>query len=217
MARLRATARALDQHPARTSLVSRISMHLFDGLARLQASPEFQSRESRKIMRGAARLHGIGTVLDAHSPSRAARDFLREMVLPAGWTKTEWEIAAQVVRYQRGPIPQQKHKSFSRLEETDQKAVCALAGVLRLARTLRKCGLGIPAGLRLEKSSDAFIVHVPGLVVSEDAVSRLASGKYLLETLLEKPLILRAAPPAPKVVELPRAQDQPPQNAIASD
>ena len=217
MARLRVTARALDPHPARTSLVSRISVHLFDGLARVQASPLFQSRDSRKIMRGAARLHGIGSALDAHAPSQAARDFLREMVLPAGWTKAEWEIAAQVVRYQRGPIPQQKHKSFSRLEEADQKVVCALAGVLRLARTLRKCGLASPVGLRLEKSPDAFIVHVPGLAASEEAATRLATGKYLLETLLQKPLILRAEPPVPKVVQLPLPQNEPPQSAIASD
>ncbi|HVM74937.1 MAG TPA: CHAD domain-containing protein [Candidatus Saccharimonadales bacterium] len=217
MARLRVTARALDEHPARTSLISRIAMHLFDGLARTQASPAFQSRDTRKIMRAAARLHGIGSALDAHAPSQAARDFLREMALPAGWTKTEWEIAAQAVRYQRGPIPQNKHKSFSRLDGADQKTVCALAGVLRLARTLRKCGLETAVGLRIEKSADAFVVHVPGLAVSEAAASRLATGKYLLETFLEKPLILRAEPPVPKLVELPKPQNEPPQSAVASD
>jgi hypothetical protein len=217
MARLRVTAKALDERAVRTSLVSRISMHVFDGLARLQASPTFQARGVRKIMRAAARLHGIGRALDRKSPSRAARDFLREMAVPAGWSELEWEIAANVVRYQRGPVPQNKHKSFARLAESDQKVVRALAGVLRLARALRKCGLQTPVGLRFEKSPEAFVIHVPGLLTSEEVASRLATGKYLLETFLEKPVILRAAPPVTKILQLPQKQDQPPQSAVASD
>jgi len=167
-------------------------------------------------MRAAARLHGIGRALDRKSPQQAARDFLREMVLPAGWTQAEWEITAQVVRYQRGPLPG-KQKSFTRLDENDQKAVCALAGILRLARTLRKCGVQSPAGLRFEKSPEAIVVDVPGLALSEEAASRLASGKYLLETFLGKPLILKAAPPVPKVVQLPRPLEETPPSAVASD
>jgi len=167
-------------------------------------------------MRASARLHGIGRALDRKSPGIAARDFLREMEIPAGWTAGEWEIVAQVTRFQRGPLPE-KQRSFARLSADDQKAVRAMAGILRLARALRKCGVENPLGLRSEKTPEAFIVHVPGLTLSEQVASRLASGKYLLETFLEKPLILRAAPPVPKIVQLPRQPEEPPQSAVASD
>lgn len=192
-------------------------MHLFDGFARVHAAPVFQASEMRKVMRAASRLHGIGQGLSSKSPERAARKFLRKMALPAGWTNAEWELMSLVIRYQRGPAPQPDHKSFARLVENDQKTVRALAGVLRLARTLRKCGAETGVGLRFEKSADALIVHVPGLMVSEEAATRLALGKYLLETSLEKPLILRPAPPVLKVVQLPRQENEPPQNAVASD
>jgi CHAD domain-containing protein len=217
MARLRVTARALDENAVRTSLVSQISMHIFDGLARLHATPLFQSRDIRKVMRAAARLHGIGRGLDSKSPERAARDFLCEMALPAGWTEGEWEIMTQTVRCQRGALPQKKRKSFARLSEGDQKAICALAGVLRLARALRKCGVDSAVRLRFESSAEAFVLHVPGLAISEQAASRLASGKYLLETFLERPLIVRSAPAIPKVVQIPVQADQLPQSAVASD
>jgi CHAD domain-containing protein len=217
MARLRVTARALDDRAARTSLVSRLSVHLFDGLARLHPAPLFQLREMRKTMRAAARLHGIGRTLDPDSPARAARDFVREMVLPAGWTTAEWEIVAQAVRYQRGPLPHSKQKSFARLAENDQKAVRALAGILRLSRALRKCGVENAVGLRFEKSPEAFVVHVPGLTDSQEVATRLASAKYLLETFLERPLILRAAPPVPQIVQLRQLQQQAPPSAVASD
>lgn len=217
MARLRVTARALDEDPSRTSLVSRLSLSLFDGLTRLHTSPLFHSRQLRKVMRAAVRLHGIGTGLDSDSPEKAARAFLRDLTLPAGWTEAEWDIMTAVVRYQRGPTPRPKHKFFARLPESDQRAVSALAGILRLARTLRKCGAESTMGFRVEQSLDAITVQVPGLSDSEQSASRLASGKYLLEAFLGTPLIIRAAPVATKIVQLPTLQALPPQSAAASD
>jgi len=59
-------------------------------------------------------------------------------------------------------------------------------------------------------------VHAPGLEDSEAAAARVAAGKHLLETVLERPLIVRAAPVETKVVELPRREETV-QAAAASD
>lgn len=217
MARIRATARALDANSRRTSQVARLALRLYDGLVRAQAAPMLQNKELRRLMRAAARLHGIGSSLDRKSPQKAARDFLREMVVPAGWTGAEWKLLACVVRYHRGAQPQQKHKTFGKLSQDEQKIVSTLAGILRLARALRKCGVESAVGMRVEKSLEAVTVHLPGLVESEATVARLAAGKYLLESTLEKPLILKSLPMPAKVVELPRAEEIPPASAAASD
>jgi CHAD domain-containing protein len=217
MARLRATARALDGNPRRTSQVSQLALRLYDGLTRVQAAPVFESRDTRKLIRAAARLHGIGASLDRKSPQKAARDYLRDMTVPAGWTEDEWTAMANIVRYHRGTLPGPKHKAFARLPEEQQKTVSALAGILRLARVLRKCGVESAVGLRMEKSVDAVLVQVPGLEESEVAAARVAAGKYLLESCLERPLILKAVPLAPKVVELPRREEPPQESAAASD
>jgi hypothetical protein len=71
--------------------------------------------------------------------------------------------------------------------------------------------------LRIEKSVDALIVHVPGLEESEPHAARLAAGKYLLENSLGHSLIVRAAQLAPKVVQLPLIKEPPPPTAAASD
>jgi CHAD domain-containing protein len=217
MARLRATARALDGNPRRTSQVSQLAMRLFDSLARVQATPAWQSKNARKLLRAAARLHGIGAGLDRESPQKAARDFLREMALPTGWTAQEWDLLANVVRYHRGALPDAKHRAFGRLSEEERKTVSSLAGILRLARVLRKCGVTSAVGLRTEKSVEALIVQIPGLRESEETAARLAAGKYLLESSLAKPLILKAAPPIPKVVELPKREEPPQESVAASD
>lgn len=217
MARLRATARALDTNPRRTSQVSQLALRLCDGLTRVQAAPVFESKDDRKLIRAAARLHGIGSGLDPKSPQKAARNYLRDMVVPPGWTMVEWEILVNVIRYHRGALPDKKHKAFARLTEQQQKTVSALAGILRLARALRKCGVSSAVGLRMEKSVDAVIVHIPGLEESVEAAARLAAGKYLLESCLRSPLLLKAAPAIPKVVELPHREEPPQESAAASD
>ncbi|HXY01181.1 MAG TPA: CHAD domain-containing protein [Candidatus Limnocylindrales bacterium] len=216
MARILATARALDGNTRRTSQVARLALRLFDGIVRLHATSAFDSKELRKLMRAAARLQGIGTGLEGKSPEKAARDYLQEMVVPAGWTDSEWKLLANIVRYHRGAQPQQKHKGFAKLTQDEQKTVCALAGILRLARALRKCGVVSTVGMRMEKSLEAIIVHIPGLVESEAAAARLAAGKYLLENSLERPLILKSAPALPKVVELRRAEEIPPASEAAT-
>ena len=215
-ARLRATARALEVNTRRATLVSRLALRLFDRMAKLQAEPVLASREYRKLMMAAARLHAIGAGLDANSPQKAARKYLKSMKLPPTWTETEWEIMAKVVRYHRGALPDVNYKSFARYSQEEQKMICTLAGVLRLARALSKCGVQTPIGLRVERSVDALIVHVPSLAESEENAARLAAGKYLLESSIGLPVIVKAAAMLPKVVELPKKEEFPPASA-ASD
>lgn len=217
LARLRVTARALEVKSKRTTTVSRLAVRLFDALSRAHAAQVFANKDLRKIMQGAATLHGIGAGLDAGSPHKAARKYLRSMTLPPGWTETEWEILASVVRYHRRSVPQPKHKAYAQFTTEEKKIICTLAGVLRMARVLRKCGVESPVGMRIEKSVDAFILRVRGLVESEENAARLAAGKYLLENSLERPVIVKAAAAVQKVLQLPRREEMPQVTAAASD
>jgi CHAD domain-containing protein len=217
MARLRVTARALDANARRTSQVSRIALRLYDGFVRVGAAAVFLNKERRKQMVAAARLHGIGSGLDGKNREKTARAYLQKLSVPAGWAYAEWNLLGLIVRYHRGALPAAKHKAFARLTGEEQQIVRALAGVLRLARALRKCGVTSAVGLRMEKSPDAIILHVPGPEESEAAAARLAAGKYLLESCLDRPLILKPTAPVSKVVELPRREVMPPASEAASD
>ena len=215
--RLRVTARALETNTRRAMLVYRLTMRLYDSLARLQMIPASFGGETRKILRASARLHAIGAGLDAESPQKAARRYLKSVVLPPGWSEPEWDLMVSVVRYHRGDLPDAKQKSFAQFMSEEQKLICILAGILRLARALSKCGVATATGLRVEKSVDALIVAVPGLEESEQHAARLAAGKYLLESSIGHALIVRAAQPVAKVVQLPLLKEQPSSTAAASD
>jgi hypothetical protein len=114
--------------------------------------------------------------------------------MPPSWTYEEWDLLGWAVRFHRGPEPQPDRGTFSTLSDEQQKNIQAIAGVLRLARALRKCGLESCEGLRAEKTPEAVVLHVPGLTDSVENAARLAAAKHLLDTYIGKPLLLKPAP-----------------------
>ncbi len=215
-ARLRATARAIDPRAGRTSQISRIAVAIYEALKRADAAAAFREGSMRRILQAAARLHGVGAA-DAHkSPEKTASKFVLDLAVPPGWTIEEWMVLATAVRYHRGAEPSRKKGPFSKLSEEQQNRVRALAGVLRLARALRKCGIETGAGLRAEKSAEAIVLRVRGLGDDVETASRLAAGKHLLEEYLEMPLILKPVVKREKVVPLAPRQ-LPGLEVVASD
>lgn len=199
-ARLRATARAVDPHARRTSQISRIAVAVYEALKRVNAAPAFREICLRRVLLAAAQLHGVGRANQEEAPQKAARKFVLDLPLPPGWKNEDWELLATVIRYHRGAEPSNKSGPFAKLSAEQQSQVRALAGVLRLALTLRKCGVENGSGLRAEESSDAIVLRVRGLGDDMETASRLAAGKHLLEEYLGIPLILKPAVKPQKVV-----------------
>jgi CHAD domain-containing protein len=215
LARLRATARAADRRPRRTSQISRIAVALFNAIHRVESSPLFSDNSMRIILRVTARLHAVGT--RTKSPRKATRKFLKKLPMPPGWSDDQWALLGLTLRYHRGAEPSTDKGQFATLTENHQDAVRGLAGVLRLARALRKCGVVTTAGLRADKFPDAFVLSVPGLLDTIETVTRLAAAKHLLESYLRKPLVLKPIEIPQKAVSLlPQTEQQLPVSA-ASD
>ncbi len=216
LARLRATARAVDPHVRRTSQVSRVAVALFDAFKRANSATAFRDATLHRVLLAAARVHGLGDADAGKSPQKAARKFLLSLPVPPGWSNDDWELLALAVRYHRGAEPRAKDRALSKLSPAQQDSVRVLAGVLRLARALRKCGVLTGEGLRAEKSTDAIVLSVPGLIDDIDTAARLAAGKHLLEDYLRMPLIVKTAAKPGKVVAL-EPRPAPEFAVIASD
>lgn len=215
IARLRATARATDAHPKRAAQISHLSVALFDALGRAHSAPVFDDADMRRVLRGAARLCGL-SLKGTSKPHKVARRFLMERPVPPAWTHKQWELLAWTVRYHRGAEPKATNSAFSRLHEDQQNKVRALAGVIRLARGLRKCKIEHCNGFRVEKTAAAVLLHVPGLVDSAENAALLAAAKHLLDAYLGKPLIPKPAAP-PQLVALPSPSGNEVPFAAASD
>jgi len=86
--------------------------------------------------------------------------------------------------------------------------VCALAGVLRLARVLGKSGIETGSGIRAENSGAAILLKIPNLNDSAELAAQFALGKHLLESSLEMPVVLKSTPKPEKVVALTSLRQQ---------
>jgi exopolyphosphatase / guanosine-5'-triphosphate,3'-diphosphate pyrophosphatase len=190
-ARLRATARAMDRHPRRTALVAQLALQVFDALVAAGAT-DLRDEKTRRILQAASQLHTIGSEDRHRSRQKAARDIVRALPAPPGWARDDWELLALVVRYHRGAEPKQAHRSFTRLPKRRQEVVRALAGVLRLARGLRRYGVRTRPRLRVDTTATGVRLRVAGMVDTQANAPRLAAAKHLLDRDLRRPLFIES-------------------------
>jgi hypothetical protein len=134
---------------------------------------------------------------------KAARNFLRAVPAPPGWRADEWKLLTQVVRYHRGAEPAARHKQFAQLLPKRRNEVRGLAGILRLGRGLRRCGVIAAGGVRVDETATYLRLLVSGLQDTEDNAARLAAAKHLLESYLGRPILIEL-PKAVASVQGPR-------------
>ena len=192
-ARLRTTARAMDAHPRRTAAVARLAVAVYDGLVTSGGGRRLHAGKLRVVLLRAAELHHIDIDGRRTSRHKAARNFLRAIPAPPGWKASEWELLTEVVRYHRGAEPAARHKKFAQLSHERREWVRGLAGVLRLARGLRRCGVTVAGGVRVDETPSYVRLRVPSLQNTEDSAARLAAAKHLLEGYLRRPILIESA------------------------
>jgi CHAD domain-containing protein len=204
LARLRATARAAQSSPRNAGRVARTSIRVFELLRRAKVlQPIFNDVNVQRNLRAAALLHAVGRY--PKHPRKAAQRFLLGLKVPPRWTREDWQLVAWAVRFHRGAEPTMNDGKFAKLSAVQQENIRVLAGVIRLGRVLHKSGVDSPTGFKIENSADAITLLVPKLEDNLEIAARLAAGKHLLETVLGKPLVVRAAEKANKVVALPQS------------
>ena len=201
IARLRATSRAADPHWLRATGSARAAKSIFDALRRARAGILFANERASQLLKAAAMLQNVSAELsrksrEAKSPQKSAYKFLSALTMPPGFSKEDWAVLLAAVRYHRGPEPDEQHSVFSKLSADQRQTVRALAGILRLARALRKFEAETTSRLRAENTAEAVILRVPNLPDSVESVTNLAAAKHLLEIYLAKPLVLLPAPTA---------------------
>jgi CHAD domain-containing protein len=192
-ARFRTTARAMDPHRSRTAVVARLALRAYDGLVMSRGDRRFRDGRLRTILHTAARLHGIHVDGRPGPRHNAAGNFLRALPAPLGWEASEWDLLTEVVRYHRGAEPAARHKPFAQLSPEQRACVRGLAGVLRLARGLRRCGVTVPGGVRVDETAAYVRLRVSSFQDTEDNAVRLAAAKHLLEGYLRRPIIIESA------------------------
>jgi CHAD domain-containing protein len=172
--------------------------------------------DPRAVLQAAAFMHDVGRAKGMKNHQKKSYRMIRNLPRPLGWSARELELAAMVARYHRGALPRPRGKITQRLELPDRPIAILLAGILRLAVALDPHARNEKRGAsrssapgndphrgsanRIEVGfQDQFIlVRVEGYSALERSAEGVAAARHLLETVLRRPVIVRALRPSLK-------------------
>jgi len=207
ISRLRVWAGYLDPDFSHSQRVAQLTLLLYDGLKNaglltadagapnLDQNPEY---DSRAVLEAAALMHDVGKAKGEANHQKDSYRMIRGVARPLGWSARELELAAVVARYHRGALPRPGGKTMQALELPDRPLAMELAGVLRLANALdMRHGRGggeNESAPRLEVSlqDGCVLVRAAGYSALDRSAEGIAAARHLLETLLRRPVLVRA-------------------------
>ena len=218
--RMKLWARELDPDFAHSERVARLSLELYDGItssgllapANSTAITNGSNTDSRSALYAAALLHDVGKVKGNKGHQRKSFDLIKKHGIPLGWNEVSMQQAAIVARFHCGALPTRRHRLLRDLLPDEQKSVIRLSAVLRLANALDSSHDGHVRRVKIENmptakqrsngflrkavplgKNEALIISAEGYADGTATAQAVAAERYLLETVLRRPIIVRPA------------------------
>lgn len=215
--RMKLWASGLDPDFPHSEHVAGLALQLYDGLAAWAWQPTIDTASARSSLLAAALLHDVGRSKGEKGHHKTSSNLIGEHGTPLGWEPSDLQRAAIIARFHRGTLPTTRHKSLRNLLPNDQKATIQLAAILRLANAFDACHDGRIRRLHIESDSvsrkrpagflrkrAAVGPNIPLVIAAEGYTSTgpmapiLAAERHLLETVLRRPVMIKASRRTPK-------------------
>lgn len=218
--RMKLWAKELDPDFAHSERVARLSLELYDGIISTgllapsgsSVSTNGNAVDPRSALYAAALLHDVGKAKGNSGHQKKSFDLIKKHGTPLGWNEVSMQQAAIIARFHCGALPTRSHTLLRDLLPVEQKSVIRLSAVLRLANALDSSHDGHIRRVKIEnaipaKQSSNGLLHKPTLLGRNEALVISAQGyadgtataqavaaeRYLLETVLRRPVIVRPA------------------------
>ena len=216
--RMKLWAKALDPDFAHSERVARLALEIYDGL---YASGLFGSSEAngngnaRASLYAAALLHDVGKSGGDKGHQKESLELIKQHGTPLGWNEQDLQRAAVVARFHCGALPTSSHKSLRDLFPDERRLIVRLSAILRLANALDATHDGHIRRVRIENANDAnrrlngflrkpvklapgqaLVIAAEGFVPASATARAIAAERYLLETVLRRPVIVKGMSPA---------------------
>jgi exopolyphosphatase/guanosine-5'-triphosphate,3'-diphosphate pyrophosphatase len=217
--RMKLWAKALDPDFAHAERVARLALELYDGLQKggfLPRSGEgLEPRngttdEARSSLYIAALLHDVGKAKGNKGHHKESLELIKKHGTPLGWKAESMARAAIVARFHCGALPTRSHKALRDLLPDEQKNIIRLAAVLRLVNAFDSAHDGHIRQAKIENAdsrqrrshgflrkptplgkNEALVIAAEGYVEGTATAQAIAAERYLLETVLRRPVVVR--------------------------
>ena len=169
---------------------------------------------ARAILHAAALLHDVGKIKGNKGHHKESLNLIKKHGTPLGWNEQDMQRAAVVARFHCGALPTRGHRLLRDLLPPEQKTTIQLAAVLRLANALDATHDGHIRKVKIENAGDqpknckrgtngfvrkpaalarneALVIAAKGYANGTPTAQIVAAERYLLETVLRRPIIVR--------------------------
>ncbi|HTW30380.1 MAG TPA: CHAD domain-containing protein [Candidatus Sulfotelmatobacter sp.] len=181
-------------------------------------APELRNgsgKDARASLYAAGLLHDVGKSQGNKGHHKESLSMIRKHGTPLGWKAENMARAAIIARFHCGALPTRSHKNLQDLLADDQKLVIRMAAILRLANALDRAHDGHIRGVKIEKpggesnhqarkngfagkppalaKNEALVIDAEGYAEGSPTAQTVAAERYLLETVLRRPVVVRRA------------------------
>lgn len=217
--RMKLWAKVLDPDFSHSERVAKLALSLYDGLNAAGFLGKNQASETgngaatdmRASLYAAALLHDVGKAKGNKGHHKQSLELIRAHGTPLGWKAQDMQRAAIVARFHCGALPSRSHKTMRDLLADEQRTIIRLAAILRLANALDSAHDGHVRGVRVEAETvrrrtngflrkpavpgknEALVIAAEGYADGTLTAQAVAAERYLLETVLRRPVIVRSA------------------------
>jgi CHAD domain-containing protein len=169
--------------------------------------------EARASLNLAALLHDVGKAKGNKGHHKESLELIKGHGTPLGWKVETMARAAIVARFHAGGLPSRGHKVLRDLLPDEQRTTIQLAAILRLANAFDVAHDGhigrveiesVPQGPKVFKRTNGFlrqatklgpnealIIAAEGFLPGSSTAQAIAAERYLLETVLRRPVIVK--------------------------
>ena len=170
---------------------------------------------ARASLQIAALLHDVGKSKGNKGHHKASLDLIKSHGTPLGWNDLTMQRAALVARFHAGALPARSHKALRDLLPDEQKIIMRLAAILRLANAFDVSHDGHIRRVHIENAAvqlrdrkrrtngflrkpaplapnEALVIAADGYIPGSSTAQTIAAERYLLETVLRRPVVLKA-------------------------
>jgi hypothetical protein len=212
--------------------VARLALELYDGVSALGlfrghggVEQNGSGDEARPSLFLAALLHDVGMSKGKKGHHKESLELIKKHGTPLGWKPENMARAGLVARFHCGALPTRSHKALRDLLADEQKTIVRLSAILRLANALdaehdgRIRKVKIENGIGIKRRTNGFLRKPPALAKNEalliaaegysdgtETAQAVAADRYLLETVLRRPVIVKGTPGSGHPVSRSRAR-----------
>jgi len=208
--RLKVWAAFLDSDFQKSQHAANLSLQLFHGLSAHSLVPAGHARNLELILEVAALARDVGRDPGQRVRPKASARRLASMRVPLGWSDEDVQLAAAVVRYHYKRLPAASHTAMRTLALPDRRAVVFLAGILRIASALDPGCSGRVTQIMVEERNSQLYLYARGYSASGPMAQEIAAARYLLESALRRPILVRPLRGTKQAKKSKHHQSQPP-------